>query len=264
MLQLHLQRGYQNLAVCECIMNFGYLCTSDTGAWSILFPAMDCTEDKLPTIVCAVYCYEISSRNCKVTCIVLIASAYFWSYMIFLVMFFFYCHSKCLWDFIFIHFYNLHVPSSFVTILSSEIFFCKFFLIVSTFILSVLILPPPYFLKILFQMLLIYLCPSGSCLCYHSICQYGHVINTSFSVLKFLVMPQEYYRLEVKQKMWKQVTLCICALSSLDKANLKFLYMWMTPMGEDDIYIPSGSRLSTDRTDSDCYVPGSDIFTFVC
>jgi hypothetical protein len=92
MLQLHLHRGYQNLAVCECILNFGYLCTSDTGAWSILFPAMDYTEDELPTIVCAVYCYEISNRTCKVTCIVLIASAYFWSCMIFLVMFFFYCH----------------------------------------------------------------------------------------------------------------------------------------------------------------------------
>ena len=173
----------QNLAVWECIRNFGDLCTSDTGAWSLLFPALDCTEDKLPTIFFAVYCYEISNRNCKFTCTVLIVSAYFWSCIIFIVILFFYCHSKRLWDFIFIHLYNLHVPSSFFTILSLEIFFYKLFLIFSTFILSVSILPLPYFLKIVFQMLLVYWCLSVSCLFYHPICQYGHVINTSFSIL---------------------------------------------------------------------------------
>jgi protein tyrosine phosphatase len=36
----------------------------------------------------------------------------------------------------------------------------------------------------------------------------------------------------------------------------------MTPVREDDIYTCSGSRLSTDRTDSDCYMHGSDIFIF--
>lgn len=36
----------------------------------------------------------------------------------------------------------------------------------------------------------------------------------------------------------------------------------MTSIGEDDIYVCSGSRLSTDRTDSDCYMHSSDIFIF--
>lgn len=36
------------------------------GVWDLLFPVMDCTEEKLLTIVSAVYCCEtMSGRNCK-------------------------------------------------------------------------------------------------------------------------------------------------------------------------------------------------------
>jgi len=48
-------------------MNFGYLCNCYAGGWSLLFRVVYCT-DKLPTIVCNVYCCGTArGKNCKVT-----------------------------------------------------------------------------------------------------------------------------------------------------------------------------------------------------
>jgi hypothetical protein len=55
-------------------MNFNYLCCSQAGVWSPLFPVIDCTKDKLPISGCAVsWCETMSGRNCKVMQIVMVA-----------------------------------------------------------------------------------------------------------------------------------------------------------------------------------------------
>jgi hypothetical protein len=55
-------------------MNFNYLCCSQAGVWSPLFPVIDCTEDKPPISGCAVsWCETMSGRNCKVMQIVMVA-----------------------------------------------------------------------------------------------------------------------------------------------------------------------------------------------
>lgn len=81
----NLCRGIWNSAVmCMCAEYvsscfFGYLCDSHVGVWC-LFSVMDCTEDKLSTIVWAVYCcIAISGGTLQgYLRIVLVASTGFW------------------------------------------------------------------------------------------------------------------------------------------------------------------------------------------